>query len=503
MTVSRRRFISGACRAAVAIPFLPSCMEHELSVSSLSSERSALTQGPKRLVTVFSGNGWPLAKWLPGQSLYGANAPVDTQSHPDGARSVELRHILENGAVSDILGPELSAFRESMMVLEGLDISVPERRAHHTRQTLSTFGYRSIDFEVAANPGVNPQSLAPVHLTAVPQIGTIPASNRIYFENNVNNENGPTTPRASGTSLYQRLASVGPTPPDVPAPPPQGNAEPEVLDLVLAQYNAIQSSGRVSTQDKQKLEEHFDILSSYRATLEVGSGDSAPPEEACTLQGVAPPNYNERSLGAHQAMAASHVDLIAAAIKCNVANVCNLQLMKDNSKAGDYEYSFLGVNRRLHVDISHNHGNASHENDFATIGRWHGQQVARLLQALDVEESGGRTYLDNTLVLWTNSMGATMGNHQYYNKPVALFGATDYFRTGRFYSFANARARQGIPQGHLFVEILRAFGLAPNVYEGFGFERNPNGAQREDYAGRAYDLSQAAKARGLPSIRRA
>ncbi len=215
----------------------------------------------------------------------------------------------------------------------------------------------------------------------------------------------------------------------------------------------------------------------------------------------------------HRQAIKSHTELIAAAIKCNRAHVFGLQLMSDDSKNGDFKYDFLGVQDQLHFQISHNAYRNDAEgirmrNNWGKIGRWQGEQIAYLLDLLNVEEANGRTFLDNTLIIWTNNMGACMDTHSYYNRCTLMFGGTDYFKSGRFFSYANARNSDGLPDGHLFVELLRSCGIQPSNYEvsgkaGFGFPMQSNANTTRSGSGKEYDLSDQAKRRGLPGIRRA
>lgn len=507
--LNRRNFLKTSGQLAVAAPILTSMLPKALAQSY---------NGPKRIVIFHTGNGWPLPKWMPTVNLYNPGnfrGPITTRS--DGARSASLNDIIghQGGQLSEIIGPDLCAFRDKMMLVEGLDISVPLRSTHHYRQELGCPGYKSLDCVLEENRRFNPNRIGAVRLSAVERVNSGRVSmNRIFYaEGDRNIAYEGASRNLTGTSnvavyddalnYYQRIFSGVTNSP----PPAQGLSQSQInhsgTSLAYEHFKSVMNSPKISSADKMKLQSHFNFLTNYERDLasKVDNSGSGNSGGSCTVPSE--PRFSSD----HRTMMNNHLGFIAAAIKCNTGNVFSLQISCDNSKPGDYIYSFLGVTKRLHVDLSHDHGNANSENQWAKLGKWQGDQIAKFLTALNVEEANGRTYLDNTLVIWTNNMGATWGNHEYYNKPVLMFGATDYFRTGYMYSYANARAKQGIPQGHWFTEVLKSMGLTQSDYEisgaaGFGFERNLQSVHRSDYTGRSYDLSNAAKRRGLPGMRR-
>ncbi len=99
---------------------------------------------------------------------------------------------------------------------------------------------------------------------------------------------------------------------------------------------------------------------------------------------------------------------------------------------------------------------------------------AKLLEKLDVPESGGSTILDNSLVYWGNELGF---NHIAYSVPCLLAGsAGGFIKTGRYLDYIDWDGRsyfsqedgnviKGIPHNRFLVTVLQAMGLSPEDYE--------------------------------------
>ena len=517
----RRQFLRTAAGMAVTMPFLS-------SISNLARAQSA-ANFPKRLVVFHTGNGWPGRRWRPGLNLWNPGSHGNrVRNLSDGGRSISLNDLVSiQGNISNIFSESgIMAHRDKMLLVEGLDMSPPERSHHYDRETLSCVGYKSLDWVLNDLRRLNPSRKIPIHLTATPRVDgdlqadriSVQAKDADYKYYSYTRRNGSTGYRLTTRpetawyddsyyyyrNLFRNLDTN--QPPSAPSGMSLESKRLSAASVALEQYNLLKNSPKISAEDKRKLEQHFDYLADYERRLESQvSTTPTQPTNSCT--GVGEPRINTSD---HVGMMNQHIEMMAAAIKCNVSQNMILQTIVDNSRGGDYIYRFLGITKKLHVQISHSPSNSEIE-DHAKIGRWQAAQIAKFLEALDVEEENGRTYLDNTLVLWTNSLGAatdSSNSHSYHNKPVAMWGGTGYFDTGRFVSYANTRNKDGIPQGHFFTEILKGFGLAPSEYErhgrgGFGFELSPISTQRRNDAGKTYDLSDSARRRGLPGLRKA
>src|SRR5690606_29914105 len=98
----------------------------------------------------------------------------------------------------------------------------------------------------------------------------------------------------------------------------------------------------------------------------------------------------------------------------------------------------------------------------------------RLCNALDVEEADGRTYLDNSLVIWTMESGDL--THDNLCMPIVTAGSGgEAFETGRFLDYRNhanlsmtndgaPQRRPGLLYNQFLANVMQGMGVAPSEY---------------------------------------
>lgn len=102
-------------------------------------------------------------------------------------------------------------------------------------------------------------------------------------------------------------------------------------------------------------------------------------------------------------------------------------------------------------------------------------EIGRFMEDIDVTESGGNTYLDNSIVYWSTDMGSTV-NHVGNSVPQVIAGGKGIFNTGKFYDYrgpivsGHNRGRPGRPMNEMQITLMLAMGLSPSDWE-------QNGAQ--------------------------
>lgn len=152
------------------------------------------------------------------------------------------------------------------------------------------------------------------------------------------------------------------------------------------------------------------------------------------------------------------LNLLALALKCDASRVASFTWLGPGG-AGNIVYDWIGAPGRHH-DLSHGGrpmpGHATYES-LVKIGRFHAEQLATFLSALDSVPEGEQTLLDNSVVLWTSEhAGNKIGSedHERRDVPFALFGsAGGYFRTGRFIDC------KGRPHNELLLSLVHAMGF--------------------------------------------
>ncbi len=127
------------------------------------------------------------------------------------------------------------------------------------------------------------------------------------------------------------------------------------------------------------------------------------------------------------------IDLMVAAMACDMNRVSTFVI--SDSSAYDTYFPFLDIvqtgiefpTRHQH-DIAHRPGENNH--DKIEVEKWHMTKFERLLSKLDSVPEGDGTMLDNTCILWLNSMNDGF-SHTVLNLPIIVAaGANIPIRTG-------------------------------------------------------------------------
>jgi hypothetical protein len=217
-----------------------------------------------------------------------------------------------------------------------------------------------------------------------------------------------------------------------------------VLDFLKADLGRL--SSRVSAADKARLDAHLTGIRTLEQQLSSVSAQCTP----LTM----PAKFDVRALENYPTVARLQADLMLLAHSCDLTRVSTL--MWANADSWQY-YPWIGVNEEHH-ELSHaGDDDAASIEKLVLINIWHAQQVAYLLDRLKaMPEVDGGNFLDNTVLLWGNELGA--GNtHTYKNIPWLLAGgASGYFKMGRYLQFKDQ------PHNNLLVSVCNAMGF-PDV----------------------------------------
>jgi hypothetical protein len=114
-------------------------------------------------------------------------------------------------------------------------------------------------------------------------------------------------------------------------------------------------------------------------------------------------------------------------------------------------FPWLGIND-AHHDLSHKgDGDRVAQDKLVQNNRWYAEQIANFLGMLKAVPEGGGTMLDNTLVVWGNSL--SVGNiHSRRDLKYVLAGGGTGFRMGRFLRYDRAE------HNDLLLAICHGFG---------------------------------------------
>jgi hypothetical protein len=489
---SRRIFLRGAGGVLLALPFLPSLFSSSARAQAVAQPRrficlkSFSTQLIKQWYPTFSGNGYALK-----DSKYSGSKADGTTllTAPLGGgpyTQAPLRDFETANGISGILGPKLNPLLDKLTLIRGLDF-LPSVN-HNFGGLLGNFSsctnatpcdadsladVPTIDQVLAYSPKFYPDTppLRQLHISQ----GVVDAmsyTDRGQVGGEVQQMTARTNPRDVFNDLFAGV-TVGEG-----EEPPAPNPDRLLVDHVIEQYRAVQKSPRLSGDDKQKLEQHVNLLAELEARL------STVPQLSCVLP--AEPESLENNTGTDPADIAAKwdlfLDLVVAALACDRTRIVTIGVHKalgpgpdpnDSTLVGHY-HSEDASGGTWH-GLAHDWGNENSRRMLAGINKWIAEEVfGKLVEKLDVPEVEGSTLLDSSLVYWGNELGF---NHIAHSVPCLLAGsAGGYLETGRyldyidwdnqaFFSQEDGNVIRGIPHNQFLVTVLQAMGLSPEDYE--------------------------------------
>jgi hypothetical protein len=467
--IARRRFLLGAGGLALALPLLPSVA---------GTSRAGPVSSPKRFIFLFTSNGQLPENWYPS-----APQSWNVLSQSQYVREAPLSG---TGGISKVMGPAFDALKPKLVLFRGLDIIEGCFGGSHNPMTPLN-GWRiapavTIDQILAGSSKVYP---APPPLRSLHMCVTGPQSETTV---SMSGEGGLLQPVSSERSVKASYARVFGTFVDDQDPLATKRAalKASLVDRVRGQYDALRESPRLGAEDRMRLTAHVELL----ADLEARINAVAP---ACNKP-VEPEDLASEEVNL-PALTTANIDLLVAAIKCDRTRVATLMLCNGTDTR---QFSYLPGGPLAE------HHSASHQSPYSTemrdklriMNNWYGDQVADLLQKLDVVEdpTTGATYLDNSVVYWGNEDGCNTFDPHYGNAmPVLLAGGCGgALKTGRYLDYRRASGPDGQEQGErilydyngsaaeeptdfkgrpynsLLISLLQAMGLAPEDYEESG-----------------------------------
>ncbi|HVZ30999.1 MAG TPA: DUF1552 domain-containing protein [Polyangiaceae bacterium] len=247
-----------------------------------------------------------------------------------------------------------------------------------------------------------------------------------------------------------------------------------VVDQVMESYKRLKAgtfgdAKRLSAADKQRLDDHMTRISELQRRLNTAASASCGS--------ISKPSDNVyKGLRDNDLDGTIHFyklfnDVIVAAFICGTSRIATIysdQLW--STYAGDWHQEVAhqanqpdGVKQALVV--------AAYQSFFENC-------FLDLASKLDVEEANGKTYLDSTLVQWTQESGQS--THDPLSIPIITAGsANGFFKTGYLLDYRNKNApslghtdeipwqdlQVGILYNQWLATVLQAMGVPPSEYE--------------------------------------
>jgi hypothetical protein len=412
--ISRRTFLRGV-GVSMALPWLES-----LPVwGDESKDRSS--EPPVRFACLFSGNGFHSKEWW---------------AKGEGA-GMELGKVLE----------PLRPHREKLLFLRGLYNQEALIGGIHSCQTgnLLTGAHLAPAGEIKS--GISCDQIVAERLkgqTKVPSLvlGTEPSIAAIHknysmiYSSHIS-WSSATTP--TPLELYPALAFDRLFRDEV------SKTDKSVLDAVLEDATGYRN--KVSQSDRRRLDEYLSSVREVEQRIDQAG-------KAGRLQGWRPtldkPDMARPADGIPQDID-QHMrlmcDILVLAFRTDTTRVCSLKLNNDHSSL---RFPHLKVDYMIHHLLSHTDGA-----DWLKVNQFFAQQVAYIAAKLDQVDEGGRTLLDNSMILYLSSM--MTGNHDNNQLPVVMVGkGGGQIKTGRTLDYLNKPNRR---MCSLYLSLLDKMGV--------------------------------------------
>jgi Protein of unknown function (DUF1552) len=415
--VNRRAFLRVGA-VAIGLPFLEGLPERSAW---------AADNAPVFSLFIVAANGVVQPKFFP--SATGPLTAASLGAMTDKATGVLAPHAEHLLFVKNVNlatpGPTTCSHAQAMC--QALTAAPPEGPSNKSYSTGP-----SADVVIAER--VNPAGVEPLTLYAGAKGGYI--DERISF---AGAGMGQTRSAESNPyALYAQLVGLA-----TPAPGGPPIADPlaaelllsrkSVNDLVRNQLSSLLGSSRISTDDRQRLKQHFEAIRDLEVTMgEMGA--------ACTEAGLATSQLDAlkdglafKSDGMIEDVAKLHLELVALAFACNFNRVATLQ-HGDGADQTKYKVpSNEGLNWPFH-HISHRAPSDALTGTNATAEKAHAEIDVLRMQTLrhGLDHFAARGLLDKSVVLWMSQI-ADGPSHSFRNVPHIIAGSGGgYLKQGAY-----------------------------------------------------------------------
>ncbi len=480
--LSRRQLLIGSGGFALGLPLLRSLLPRDVRAQDMGAER--------RFVAFATDHGGVFeTAMFPDEALLTREEAL--YSGHDIRHGSLVRSDLDGRAgVSTILtGPSdkmTDRIVERMNVLRGLDI--PFYIAHHTGGHLGNFarndgnGADGADAQMFSMPTID-QLLAwspsfYSDLSAVKERSMVLGRRgRLSWNWSTPSTRSGTIQEVTGTdplAMFERVF--------IPEADPSGPApRPPVVDRVLESYQSLrESNARLSSEDRQRLDDHMDRLFELQRRLEAGSirrascGDAIRPGDDIESDPVT--YYSAVN------------DVIVAAFLCGTSRIAVVKVKESEfvPYAGDW-----------HQDVAHQWSSDEPQALLQEANQKAFEHaVLDLVDKLDVDDGQGGSILDSAIVQWTQESGEV--THESRSAPVVTFGGSaGTLKTGNYCDYrklgpegivnrwSNDIGSSGLLYSQWLAQVMTSLGMGSSEFQ--DIEYNGAGGYGYDFIEESYE----------------
>lgn len=477
---SRRMVLRGACGTVVALPLLPSLLTRPAYGADPIFAR------PPRIYWVTTDHGGAFeSSMFPAQSML-TNSTALFSDHAVRSGALKATTQGSDTVLSSVLRAPSSdltpALVSKMNVLYGLD--VPFYIAHNTGLHLGNYARNDANsgdgFAVQSSPRPTIDQIMAWSPSFYPNLSGIRERALVMGNRPVSwNYSDPSMPSASskinnvaGTasslSLFNRIFTTPSTAGAGAAP------RKPIVDRVLDSYKRLRNGNtRLSASDRQRLDDHIARIAELQRKVNVGTGAGMstcsatvkPTDDANTHNGNSP------SEAARQV--SLYNEVAAVAFMCGTSRIAVLAY-GETSK-------FVAYGGDWHGEVAHQWQLADKQAQLVqSYQRFFAGVLVDMAKRLAIEEAPGVTYLDNSLLVWTQECG--METHGSVSVPVVTFGSgagalktglyCDYRRMGNktseFDPGAGGKQTLGLLYNQWLATALQAMRVPPVEFERWG-----------------------------------
>jgi hypothetical protein len=232
-----------------------------------------------------------------------------------------------------------------------------------------------------------------------------------------------------------------------------------VLDAVIEEAGDLRR--RISTSDRRKLDEYLDSVRDVEQRIATAGQRGELQGWKPTLDRPdmpRPPDGIPQDIAEHMRLMC---DILVLAFQTDTTRIVTLKLNNDHSalrfpNLSRTDNPAQGIDYMIHHLLSHSDGA-----DWLKVNQFFMEQMAHVARRLDAIDEGGRTALDNSMIMMCSSMmaGAKHDNDQL---PVAVLGrAGGRLESGRVLDYSKNDNRQ---MCRLYLTMLDKMGVPQKTF---------------------------------------